>query len=84
MVKILPNNAGGMGSIPDKGTKIPHAALCSQNLKYKLIKVYTDCFKIEICTTREIAAQCSSAKEAFRDNILSSPIGLPMPGNFFK
>lgn len=51
-VKILPNAGGGF-SIPDKGTKIPHAALCSQNLKYKLIKVYTDCFKIEIFTTRK-------------------------------
>ena len=48
MVKTLPNNAGGMGSIPGKGTKIPHAALCSQKLKYKLIKVYTDCFRTEI------------------------------------
>ena len=48
MVKTLPNNAGGMGSIPGKGTKIPHAALCSQKLKYQLIKVYTDCFRTEI------------------------------------
>ena len=26
MVKNLPANAGDMGSIPDQGTKIPHAA----------------------------------------------------------
>ena len=26
MVKNLPYNAGGMGSIPGQGTKIPHAA----------------------------------------------------------
>ena len=25
MVKNLPSNAGDMGSIPDQGTKIPHA-----------------------------------------------------------
>ena len=35
MVKTLPSNAGGVGSISDQGTKIPHAAECSQKLKKK-------------------------------------------------
>ena len=26
MVKTMPSNAGGVGSIPDQGTKIPHAS----------------------------------------------------------
>ena len=35
MVKTLPSNAGGVGSIPGRGTKIPHAAGCGQKLKKK-------------------------------------------------
>ena len=30
VVKTLPSSAGGMGLIPDQGTKIPHTTLCSQ------------------------------------------------------
>ena len=34
--KILPSNAGGVGSIPGWGTKIPHASqLKNQNIKQK-------------------------------------------------
>lgn len=33
VVKILPNNAGGVGSIPDKGTKIP---CCTVQPKLKI------------------------------------------------
>ena len=34
--KILPTNAGGVGSIPGRGTKIPHASqLKNQNIKQK-------------------------------------------------
>ena len=35
VVKIQPSNAGGMGSIPGWGIKIPHAAWCGQNIKKK-------------------------------------------------
>ena len=35
VVKTLPSNAGGVGSIPGWGTKIPHAVGCSQKLKKK-------------------------------------------------
>ena len=34
VVKILPSNAGGAGSIPGQGTKIPHA-LQPQKSKHK-------------------------------------------------
>ena len=30
-VRIIASTAGGMGSIPGRGTKIPHAARCGQN-----------------------------------------------------
>ena len=30
VVKTSPSNAGGIGSIPGQGTKIPHATGCSQ------------------------------------------------------
>ena len=30
MVKTPPCQAGGVGSIPDGGTKVPHATWCSQ------------------------------------------------------
>ena len=33
MVKIWTSNARGVGSIPDQGTKIPHAAWCGQKKK---------------------------------------------------
>ena len=36
VVKTPPSNAGGAGSIPGRGTKIPHAARCGQ--KYILKK----------------------------------------------
>ena len=36
MVKTLPSNAGGAGSVPDWRTKIPHAVQCGQkNFKKK-------------------------------------------------
>ena len=36
MVKTLPSNAGGMGSIPGWGAKIPHASRPkNQNIKQK-------------------------------------------------
>ena len=33
VVKTLPSNAGGMGLIPDRGAKIPHAVGRGQRLK---------------------------------------------------
>ena len=35
MVKIWTSNARGVGSIPDQGTKIPHAAWCGKKKKKK-------------------------------------------------
>ena len=36
MVETLPSNAGGMGSIPGQGAKIPHASQPKkQNIKQK-------------------------------------------------
>ena len=35
MVKTLSSNAGGMGSIPGRGVKIPHASSKNQNIKQK-------------------------------------------------
>ena len=37
VVKTLPSNAGGMGSISDQRIKIPHAAQCGQKHKNKKI-----------------------------------------------
>ena len=36
MVKTLPSNAGGVGSIPSQGAKIPHAMWFGQNNYIKL------------------------------------------------
>ena len=36
MVNTLPSNAGGAGSIPGQGTKIPHAMWFGQNNYIKL------------------------------------------------
>ena len=38
VVKTRTSTAGGMGSIPGLGIKIPHAVWCSQKLKNKYIK----------------------------------------------
>ena len=35
MVKISPSNAGGVGSIPGWGAKIPHDSPKKQNIKQK-------------------------------------------------
>ena len=35
-------NAGGTGSIPDRGTKIPHAMQCSQKTQKKEFVAHTD------------------------------------------
>ena len=35
MVNTLPSNAGGVGSVPGWGTKIPHTVGCGQKLKKK-------------------------------------------------
>ena len=35
MVKIGTSNARGIGSTPDRGTKIPHAARCGQKKRQK-------------------------------------------------
>ena len=32
---LCPSNAGGVGSIPGQGTKIPHVLWCSQKMKKK-------------------------------------------------
>ena len=37
VVKTSPSNTGSEGSIPGRGTKIPHAAGCSQKVKEKKI-----------------------------------------------
>ena len=33
MVKILPSNAGGVGSFLDQGSKVPHTMGCGQTIK---------------------------------------------------
>ena len=40
-LRLCTSTAGGTGSIPGRGTKIPHAAQCSQKEKKK-IKVFKD------------------------------------------
>jgi len=35
MSKTSPSSAGGVGSIPGQGTKIPHASQCGQKKKKK-------------------------------------------------
>ena len=35
-LRLCTSNAGGVGSIPGRGTKIPHATQCGQNLKKKI------------------------------------------------
>ena len=34
-LRLCASSAGGVGSIPGQGTKIPHAVLCSQKIKLK-------------------------------------------------
>ena len=41
VVKNPPSNAGGMGSIPGRGAKIPHATWCSQKKKIIIITTTT-------------------------------------------
>ena len=36
VVETLPASAGAVGLIPGRGTKIPHASGCSQNIFFKL------------------------------------------------
>ena len=42
MVKTLPSNAGGVGSIPGQGTKIPHFMGYGQKLEGKKVNHRTD------------------------------------------
>ena len=53
MVKTPASNAGGAGSIPGRGTKIPHAAWRSQKKKEKKsgnsLVVQTPCFHFQGC-----------------------------------
>ena len=51
-LRLCTSTAGGMGSIPGQGTKIPHSAWCSQKekngpktLTYTSLKKYTDAKK---------------------------------------
>ena len=46
VVKTLHSNAGGTGSIPGRGTKIPHARQCSQK-REKIHKDYNLCASLE-------------------------------------
>ena len=42
MVKTLPSNAGGAGSIPGRGAKIPHASRPkNRNIKQKQYSIKT-------------------------------------------
>ena len=42
VVKTLPSNAGGVGSIPGRGAKIPHASTPKiQNIKWARILEYS-------------------------------------------
>ena len=43
MVKTLPSNAEGTGSIPDQRTKIPHATGCGQNKQTNKQKKRNNC-----------------------------------------
>ena len=46
MVKTLPSNAGGVGSIPGQGPKIPQASqLKKQNVKQKQCNKFNKDFK---------------------------------------
>ena len=47
VVKTLHSNAGGSGSIPGQGTKIPHARQCSQKKKTKIHTDYNLCASLE-------------------------------------
>ena len=40
-LRLHVSSAGGMGSIPDRGTRIPQAASCSQKPKQKTTSVLT-------------------------------------------
>ena len=42
MVKTPPSNAGGVGSSPGRGTKVPHAMGCNQKFKTKQTKNQTN------------------------------------------
>ena len=47
MVKTLPSDAGGAGSIPDQGAKIPHALrpTLPKHLKNSIISERKMCYK---------------------------------------
>ena len=38
-LRLCPSSAGGMGSIPVKGAKIPHAVWCGKKKKVHLVYV---------------------------------------------
>ena len=56
MVKILPPSAGGAGSIPGRGAKVPHASPPrNQNRKQKKKRVRNRCVHAETHTQGENA-----------------------------
>ena len=46
MVKNLPSTPGHVGSIPGRGTKIPHDAWCSQTKRFLHGGLLTSVYKI--------------------------------------
>ena len=43
--RLLGSNAGGSGSFPGQGTKIPHGVLCSQKKRERMNENYTKYLK---------------------------------------
>ena len=65
MVKTLPSNAGGTGSIPGQGTKVPYALwLKNQNIKQK--QLYADVWQrlTQYCKAIILQQKISFKKEA--------------------
>ena len=70
VVKTLPSSAGGMGSFPGQGTKIPHVVGCGKNLKKKKRK-----FTLPKTLLRKWKDQLQSQRKIF-SNIYISNKGL--------
>ena len=76
MVKTLPSNAGGVGSIPGQGAKIPHALPPkNQNIKQKQ---YCNKFNKDFKNgPHQKIFKKKKRRERWRDNLIAWPVLLP-------
>ena len=78
VVKILPSNVGGTGSIPGQGTKIPHAARCSQRFFFFLIYLFMAVLGLRFCARALSLVAASGGHSSSRCAGLSLSRPLPL------